>query len=43
MVGEPTKEARGDPREGIMVSFPAFDKTRQSRSVENDRARTLAV
>jgi hypothetical protein len=43
MVGEPTKEARGDPREGIMVSLPVFDKTRQSRIMENGRARTLIV
>ncbi|KAG2649151.1 hypothetical protein PVAP13_1NG059944 [Panicum virgatum] len=25
--GRPAKEARGDPREGIMVSLPAFDET----------------
>jgi hypothetical protein len=43
MVGEPTKEARGDPKEEIMVSLPAFDITRQSRIVENGRARTLVV
>ena len=25
--GRPAKEARGDPKEGIMVSLPAFDET----------------
>jgi hypothetical protein len=42
--GRPGKRgARGDPREGIMVSFPAFDETRQSRIMENGKARILAA
>jgi hypothetical protein len=34
------KGARGDPREGIMVSLPAFVETWQSRIMENDKAKT---
>jgi hypothetical protein len=43
MEGEPIKGARGDPREEIIVSLPAFDETRQSRIIENGKARTLIV
>jgi len=41
MEGRPAKG--GDPREGIMVSLPAFDETRQSRIMENGKARTQAA
>jgi hypothetical protein len=40
MEGGPAKGARGDPREGIMVSLPAFVETRQSWIMENGKART---
>jgi hypothetical protein len=43
MEGKPIKGAQGDPREGIIVSLPAFDETRQSRIIENDKARILIV
>jgi hypothetical protein len=43
MEGGPTKGARGDPREGIMVSLPAFDETRQSRIMEKGKTRTLTA
>jgi hypothetical protein len=43
MEGGPAKGARGDPREGIMVSLPAFDETRQSRIMEKGKTRTLTA
>jgi hypothetical protein len=43
MVGRPAKGARGDLGEGIMVLLPAFDETRESRIMENGKARTQAA
>ena len=43
MEGGPAKGARGDPTEGIMVSLPAFVEKRQSRIMENGKARTLTA
>jgi hypothetical protein len=41
MEGGPAKGARGDPREGIMVSLSAFVETRQSRIMKNGKVRAL--
>jgi len=43
MEGGPAKGARGDPREGIMVSLVTFDEIRQSMITKNDKARTLVA
>jgi hypothetical protein len=43
MEGGLAKGAQEDPREGIMVLLSAFVETRQSRIMENGKARTLAV